>query len=77
MTTSWSHFLHGQVEEAFHANAGGTLLCALSLLCAPIMLALGIRGRPTRSGWFSIAGISAFCVVMGIALIEWAIRLAS
>lgn len=77
MTTSWAHCMHGNIEGALQANVGGTILCGLSLVCAPIMIGLGALGRTSRGGWFSMASISAFCIAIGVSMIEWVIRLAS
>jgi len=77
MTTAWSHCVRGNWDAAFQANLGGTLLCILSMICSPILLALAIRGRPTPSGWFLTASLTSVAISMAIALIEWLIRLAS
>lgn len=76
MTTSWAHCLRGDVESAFYSNAGGTVLCLVSLVCAPMLVGLAMRGRGTRGAWFSMASISAFLIAILIAMIEWLIRLA-
>lgn len=77
MTTSWAFCMRGDIESALNANIAGAMLCGLSLFCAPIMIGMGIVGRPSRGGWFSIASTACFCAVMGIAMIEWVIRLAA
>jgi hypothetical protein len=77
MTTSWAHFMHGNIEGALNANVGGTMLCGLSVLCAPIMIGMGVLGRTSRGGWFSIAAISGLCIAMAVSVVEWVIRLAS
>jgi hypothetical protein len=77
MTTSWAHVMHGNIEGALNANVGGTMLCGLSILCAPIMIGMGALGRTSRGGWFSIAAISGLCIAMAVSVVEWVIRLAS
>lgn len=76
MTTSWAHCMRGDIESALQANAGGTMLCLLSIVCAPAMIVLGISGRPSRGRWFFIASTTGFCIAMGVAILEWLIRLA-
>jgi hypothetical protein len=69
--------VRGEFESALYANVGGTVLCVLSLVCAPILIGLAVRGRGTHGAWFSIASISGFLVAISIAMMEWVIRLAS
>ncbi|MCU0708511.1 MAG: hypothetical protein MUF23_09485 [Pirellula sp.] len=77
MTTSWSHCMRGDLEGALRSNVGGTMLCLMSIVSVPVLIWLSWSGRPSRGGWFSVASISGFCIAMGIAVIEWLIRLAS
>jgi hypothetical protein len=76
MTTAWAHCMRGDLMSALHVNVGGAMLCLLSLGCAPMMIGLGITGRPTRGRWFFLASTTGFCIAMGVAILEWLIRLA-
>jgi hypothetical protein len=76
MTTSWSHVMRGNVIGAVQANTGGAILCALSLVCGPVLIGLSVAGRPSRGGWLSMVAIAGLCLALGIAFVEWMIRLA-
>lgn len=77
MTTSWAHTMRGDWEAALGANIGGTMLCILSMFCAPCLIGLGLSGRSSRGGWFSMFSLSVFCAALGVSIVEWLIRLAA
>ncbi len=77
MTTAWAHCMRGQWGEAMGANVAGTLLCLLSILCAPVLIAYSWLGRTWRSPWFSTASLGVLSASLAIAIFEWLIRLAS
>jgi len=75
MTTAWSNTVRGRLIPAVRANSAGTVLCLAALVCMPVMLASGIRGRwvvrPPSERMLALA--ATFFVV--ITLVDWAIRL--
>jgi hypothetical protein len=75
MTTAWSNTVRGQLIEAVRANSAGTALCVAALICTPVLLASGIRGRwvVTPPNERTLALAATFFVV--ITLVDWAIRL--
>ena len=77
MTTSWAYAMKGDLESAIHANIGGVLLCFLAAATFPILLLLGIRGRPFATRWFTHVAISVLLIAIFISIIEWLIRLAA
>lgn len=75
MTTSWAHVMHGQLAAALHANAGGTALALVSLVCGPWLLVSAVRGRwwvltPTDRLVATVA-----IVLAAITLVDWCRRL--
>lgn len=75
MTTSFSHFTHGNLRQAFRANAGGGLLAIVCVLQIPWLWWSVYRGRlagvsdPARSlVWLLVA-------VGGVCLVNWVIQL--
>jgi hypothetical protein len=75
MTTSWSLVMHGEIESALTANLGGAILCLLAIFSVPILLGIAITGRTTPLGWFSKLAMSMVTVALGIAAIQWGMRL--
>ena len=45
MTTSWAHWMRGDVVRAVEVNAGGTLLALAATLGGPWLLVSGLRRR--------------------------------
>lgn len=76
MTTSWSHFVRGEFAEAWSSNAGGTLLCGLSIVIGPAFMVWGISGRSPGVSRISVAVLASLCIALGVAMVEWMIRLA-
>jgi hypothetical protein len=75
MTTSWAWLLRGEIGRALAANAGGTLLAALSLVGVPWILISTVRGR-WLGGWpnqWTVAGIAG--VVSLVTAGQWIWRL--
>lgn len=75
MTTAWSNTVRGRLIEAVRANSAGMVLCLAAMVCMPLMLASGIRGRwvvyPPNERTLALA--ATFFVV--ITLVDWVIRL--
>lgn len=75
MTTSWAHFVRGNIGQSLKANSGGTLLAAASAVAGPWMLICGILGRwwirrPNEWVAVAVAGI-----IVLVTMIDWGIRL--
>ncbi|MGA2255067.1 MAG: DUF2752 domain-containing protein [Thermoguttaceae bacterium] len=75
MTTSWAWLLRREIGHALAANAGGTLLAALSLLGAPWLLVSALRGRwfGGRPNQWTIAGIAG--IVSLVTAGQWVWRM--
>jgi len=76
MTTAWAHTMNGDLASAIQANVGGVLLCFLSIIAAPVLIWLAIRGKPIASPWSAQFAIASLVVAVSISFIEWMIRLA-
>ncbi len=77
MTTSWAHFVRGNVVQAVKSNSGGTLLALFSAISGPWMLVSGALGRwwiRQPNEWVVVAMASAVVVV---TMIDWAYRLSA
>jgi hypothetical protein len=77
MTTAWSHALRGEVQAALAANAGGALLCGLTILATAWALASAIAGkwlggRPTVQLLLTIGG-----GWLAVTVLDWLRRLAT
>jgi len=75
MTTSWALVMDGDFETALGTNLGGTLLCCLSMISSPWLLAMAISGQRSRDGWFTWFAMLGVAAALGIAIIEWIWRL--
>lgn len=75
MTTSWALVMDGDFETAIGTNLGGTLLCLLSMISAPWLLAMAISGQRSRGNWFPWFAMLGVAAALGIAIIEWIWRL--
>lgn len=74
MTTSWSHFAHGQFGASVKANAGGFLSACYAMLLA-VTAAEMIVGRPVsprRRQWLAVS----FVAIGVVTLIDWGFRVA-
>ncbi len=75
MTTSFSHFMHGNIWQAFRANAGGGVLAIICLVQIPWCWWSVFRGRlagvsdPTRSLMWLLVAVGSVC------LVNWVIQL--
>jgi hypothetical protein len=47
----------------------------LAIFSVPILLGIAITGRTTPLGWFSKLAMSMVTVALGIAAIQWGMRL--
>ena len=75
MTTSWAHLVRGHVASAFRANAGGTLLALVALVCGPWLLVSGLRGRWVLGPPREMAILAAGLVIVAVTLFDWTLRL--
>lgn len=74
MTTSWSHFMRGNIVASWNANPGGLCLAVLSTAAGIWGFFVAFRGKyvrflPNRTGW-AIA-----LVITAITLVDWAFRI--
>ena len=75
MTTSWAHFVRGDLVASVRANVGGALLAAIALVTGPWLLLSGVFGRwllKTPEDWNVIA---TSLLVLTVTLIDWSVRL--
>ncbi|MGD9644207.1 MAG: DUF2752 domain-containing protein [Pirellulales bacterium] len=75
MTTSWAHFVRGQLPSALRANVGGTLLAAIATMFMVWSLVSAVRGRI----WLKLPSDRVLVVlaatVITVTLIDWFVRL--
>ncbi|QDV64624.1 DUF2752 domain-containing protein [Crateriforma conspicua] len=76
MTTSWSHFTHGQWASSLAVNSGGFFLAVFALIFSGVAIGVAWRGRLPRPEWIRVLGWSAVGIAV-LTLVDWAIRLAS
>ncbi len=75
MTTSFSHFVRGQIPASVQANAAGTLLALVCTLLAPWLLWSAWRGYPAGIREPIAAFAWGLAVLAGITLLHWVVRL--
>ena len=77
MTTSWAHFVRGQLPSALRANVGGTLLAAVAVVAMVWSLAGAAAGRvwPRLPSDRVLVVLAAIVIV--ITLTDWIVKLAS
>lgn len=75
MTTSWSHLMHGHLIASLQANSAGCLLGMLALWATPMLLYKSWTGIEFQSGWFGKSTLVMLCVCLGVAVVEWLIRI--
>lgn len=74
MTTSWSHFMHGQWRESQAANLGGFLLAIYCLGFAAVCGQVAISGRMPGIDVQRVLGIGLLAIT-GVTLATWGWRL--
>jgi hypothetical protein len=74
MTTAWAHLVRGELIAALHANVGGALLAAASLLAAPWSLISGLRGRWLWQPPSERVVLAAMAVIVSATLLDWCVR---
>ena len=75
MTTSWAHFVRGNIIQSLKSNSGGTMLALTSAIAGPWLLASGLLGRwwiwqPNE--WVVVAVAS---LIVLVTMVDWGIRL--
>ena len=75
MTTSWAHFVRGNIVGSLQSNSGGTMLALASAVAGPYLLVSGLIGRwwirqPNEWVVVAVAG-----VIVLVTLVDWGIRL--
>ncbi len=75
MTTAWAWTTRGQIWPALQANAGGAMLALIAMAYLPSSCYFFAGGRTSRKGWFSLALGNGLLVSLGVAIVQWALRL--
>ncbi len=75
MTTSWAHFVRGQLAPSVRANPAGALLAAMACVAVVVLIIHAVAGRTPRYGWL-VTVAWGMIVVLVVALADWAWRLA-
>ncbi len=75
MTTSWSYLLRGQLVDAWHSNAGGTILGAIALAYIPVFCYYLARGTWSQHGWLSFSLALSLSAALLVAFGQWFSRL--
>ena len=75
MTTSWSYLTRGHMVDAWHANAGGTLLGLIALAYIPAFCYYLARGYWSRQGWLSFSLALSLSAALLVAFGQWLGRL--
>ncbi len=76
MTTSWACLMDGRIGDGFRANSGGAMLCLIAIVFAPFCAWFAYLGQPSQGGWFSRYALICLLLALGVALLEWVLRLA-
>lgn len=74
MTTSWAHFVRGQLVSSVQVNPAGAMLAALASLTSAGLLMQVVVGRIPRRGWWA-AVAWGMIVIFVVAVADWARRL--
>lgn len=74
MTTSWAHFMRGNLVAAASVNTGGLLLALFALFVIPVSARLAWTGKTPgdvtlRRGTIALVGI---VIITGV---DWIVRL--
>ena len=75
MTTSWAHFVRGNILQSLKSNSGGTMLALTSAIAGPWLLISGLIGRwwvRQPNEWFVVA---VAAVIVLVTMVDWGIRL--
>jgi Protein of unknown function (DUF2752) len=75
MTTSWAYATRGQLIAAAQVNCGGMMLSLIALAVVPASCYFFITGRATRGRWFSTALAICLVLALGLATIQWIVRI--
>ncbi len=74
MTTAWASLLDGDIRGSLQANPGGTLLCLLAIVAAPMTLRLAWTGRPSKGSWFLWFLLIGLLIALVLGTTDWFIR---
>ena len=75
MTTSWAHWMRGDVVRAVEVNAGGAMLALAATALGPWLLVSGLRGRYE---WFRLNEyvlIAAAVTTAVVVVVQWGWRM--
>ena len=75
MTTSWAHFVRGNIVQSLKCNSGGTMLALASAIAGPWMLVSGALGKwwIARPNEWIVVAVAGFVVI--VTMVDWGIRL--
>ena len=76
MTTSFSHFVHGNLAGSLGANPVGTLLAAAGVLWVPWLLLSAIWGRRFGVRSYEIWLARGIVLLVVLLTVNWSIQLA-
>lgn len=74
MTTSWAHYVRGQLLQSISANAGGTLLALFATFAAPWSIVSGLRGCWLGGRLRDRHAASMAVGVAVVVLVDWMFR---
>ena len=74
MTTSWSHFVRGQLAMSLRANVAGTLLALFACTAIVVLARAALCGAVPQIGWL-VAVAWGMILMLAVALAQWAWRL--
>jgi hypothetical protein len=73
MTTSWSHFVRGEMISSLRANLAGALLAILVSVAVVVLVSGCWTGRTPGRGWL-VAAAWGMILILTIAVADWAWR---
>ena len=76
MTTSFAHFVRGDLQSSFHTQPAGfaIALCVFAVMVAGVAGLL--TGRMWSINWYRVRPGLAAAIVVGVLLLGWAYKLA-
>jgi hypothetical protein len=75
LTTSFSHFMHGNIWASLHANPLGTLMVTLCCMLVPWFLLSALLGRRLGIWDYSEWSCRLTVLMVVLLLVQWGVRL--
>jgi len=75
MTTSWAHFVRGEIVASLRANAGGTLLAMVAVVVAAISSITAVAGRWIVPPPGQLVCLLAALGIVAVTLVDWLVRI--